>query len=424
MIGSNDSMIKDIQELLSIKSISGKAEGEYPYGKGVHDALEYVLNLCDKFGFRTKRCGNFLGYAEIGEGEKLMGILAHLDVVPAGTGWNTEPFSGVVKDGKLFGRGAIDDKGPAVTVIYAMKDLLDRGVKLNKRVRLIFGCTEEIGEWTDMEYYKEHEELPDFGFTPDADFPLIYAEKGIAIVELTMPLEKSGVESISGGEASNMVPPTCEVTLKDNKGEKIVISKTGVSAHGSTPELGINAISLAMEEIVSQNTSCPLAEFYMDVLGKTTKGELLNCYLKDEKSGEISINPGLIKIIDKNISLELDIRYPVSFTEEDVINRIKGRVSPYGVDAKVVGGEPSVFLDKDSDFIKNLLDAYQTTTGDFESKPMVMGGGTYARAMDNIVAFGPNFPGKECTEHQPNEYALVEDLYRAREIYSIAIERA
>lgn len=165
------------------------------------------------------------------------------------------------------------------------------------------------------------------------------------------------------------------------------------------------------------------AEFYNETIGQTYDGSLLNCKLSDEQSGDITINPGVIKMDEDWIYLALDIRYPISFTEEEVTRRITERVEPYGVEVHVAGGERSVFLDKDSEFIQGLLAAYREITDD-DSEPMVMGGGTYARAMDNIVAFGPVFPGRECTEHQPDEYILIEDLYKAREIYRLAIERA
>ena len=188
-------MIDALRKLIAIPSITdATAEEGKPFGKNVNDALVYMLNFCQDLGFRTKNCGNYLGFAEIGQGEELMGILCHLDVVPTGEGWQHDPFGGEVVDGRIYGRGAMDDKGPAMAAVYAMKDILDSGRKLNKRVRIIFGCQEETGDWVDMEYYKEHEEIPSFGFTPDADFPAIYGEKGILMVRLSMEASKSGFE--------------------------------------------------------------------------------------------------------------------------------------------------------------------------------------------------------------------------------------
>lgn len=413
-----DDMLKDLKGLVSIESVSGQPEGPWPFGKGPHLALEYCLELCGKFGFRTARCGNYMGYAEIGEGERLMGILVHLDVVPAGPGWTAEPFDATIKGERIYGRGVIDDKGPAIAAIYAMKELLDSGRPLGKRVRIIFGCSEETGEWKDMEYYKETEQLPDFGFTPDADFPLIYAEKGILDLVLRMAKEQSDLISVDGGEAPNMVAGKCEAVYLNEDGTEQAVMREGKSAHGSMPWLGENAIGFVMKDLKGR-----FAAFYNETIGQTSDGSLLDCKLADEQSGEITINPGVIKCDDDFVYLALDIRYPISYTAEEVTERITNRVRPYGVEVQVAGGERSVFLDRESDFIKGLLAAYREVTGD-DTEPMVMGGGTYARAMDNIVAFGPVFPGRECTEHQPDEYILIGDLYRAREIYRLAIERA
>ncbi|MGF6376600.1 succinyl-diaminopimelate desuccinylase [Clostridiales Family XIII bacterium PM5-7] len=410
-----DSIIDDLRGLIAIKSISGKAEGQYPFGKPAFEAMQYCLSLCEKFGFRTKNCDNYLGYAEVGEGEPLIGILVHVDVVPPGNGWITDPYIAEVKDEKIYGRGVIDDKGPAITVIHALKEIVDSGKKLDKRVRIIFGCSEENGNWLDMEHYKKMEEIPDYGFTPDADFPVIYAEKGIAMVELKMLKEKSGIVSINGGDAPNMVAGHCSVTFLDDNGKEHTIEKTGKSAHGSMPELGENAIGLAMEECKS-----PFGAFYREIIGNTTDGSRLDCNLKDEQSGEITINPGMIKTDGQWVKLTLDIRFPISYSVTDVVERVKQKVLPYGVLTELIGNEKPVYMNKDSAFIKKLMAAYHAVTGD-DTVPLTMGGGTYAKAMENIVAFGPVFPGRECTEHQPNEYIYVEDLYKAKKIYKKAI---
>ena len=312
----NDDMLQTLDGLVSINSVSSAPDGIYPFGKGPHDALEYCLNLCEKFGFRTKKCAEYMGYAEIGEGDALMGILVHLDVVPAGNGWTHDPFRATVVGDRVYGRGVIDDKGPAISVIYAMKDILDSGIRLNKRVRILFGCSEEKGSWEDMTYYKEHEELPDFGFTPDADFPLIYAEKGILGLMLTMDKQQSGIVEVSGGDAPNMVPSACTMTYVNKQNETVTLTAKGKSAHGSLPWLGENAIALAMEQ-----ADCYYAVFYNTLLGKTYDGSLMDCQLSDEQSGAITINPGVIQSDDKQIMLALDIRYPISFTEEDLYRR-------------------------------------------------------------------------------------------------------
>lgn len=410
--------IKSLGELISIESVAGIDVSEQaPFGKKSAEALDYVLNLCKEFGFRTKNCDYKSGWAEIGEGEEIVGILAHLDVVPAGNGWDYEPYALTEVDGKMYGRGVTDDKGPLMACVYAMKDLLDSGVKLNKRVRLILGQSEETGVWEDMEYYKQHEELPAYGFTPDADFPAIYGEKRLLCMTLTLPKENSGLVEINGGQASNMVADWCKAVWEEN-GVVKTIETEGKSAHASTPQDGENAISKAMAQL--DGVDSPLVKFYNKYIGDCLNGERMGCGLKDEQSGELTMNVGTVKTTEDSIVLTIDVREPVTFEDEDVFGAIRKAASEYGMIFEVEENTPPVYMDKNGPVITKLLEVYREETGDM-SEPEVIGGGTYARAMDNIIAFGPMIPGRELTEHQKNEYILKEDLLLIRKIYRKAI---
>lgn len=410
-------MIEALRQLIAIPSITGApAEEGAPFGKDVHDALIYMLEFCKAQGFRTKNCGDYLGYAEIGQGEELMGILCHLDVVPTGDGWHHDPFGGEIADGKIYGRGVMDDKGPAMAAVFAMKDILDSGRTLNKRVRIIFGCQEETGDWTDMDYYKAHEEIPSFGFTPDADFPAIYGEKGILMVRLSMDPSKSGFAQLSGGEAPNMVADWAKGTLPDGS----QLSERGKAAHGSTPEEGENAITKLMEKAAIRGSA--FARFYMEKIGWRLDGSGIGIGISDEASGPLTFNVGRVEMAEGKLSLEVDIRYPVTFSGEETAGRLQAAAAPYGVTAEVMTAMDPVYMDKDGPVIRALMDSYYQVTGD-TSPPQVMGGGTYARAMAGIVAFGPVFPGRDCTEHKRDEWIYVEDLEKAREIYRLAIEK-
>ncbi len=406
----------DLDGLLRIPSVAVQGDEQYPFGKPCAEALDYTLKLCESFGFRTKKCGNMLGWAEIGEGEEMIGILAHLDVVPEGAGWEYPAFAltrtTVDGEDRLYGRGVTDDKGPAMMCIYAMKVLLSSGVKLNRRVRIIFGLTEENGDWVDMAYYRENEELPTFGFTPDAAFPCGYAEKGIAVFELKMPLSESGIEAIAGGNAHNMVPDYCECVIN---GEKL--PATGVSAHGSTPEAGKNAIMALMNEISKNYPSCALADFITKKFEDACEGQGLGIAGSDAESGKLSLNLGVIEVKDDEVVMTVDIRYPVTKSYDSILTMLRANCKLYGITVEAAGHQLPVFTDKNSKLITTLTDVYSGITGS-DAEPFSMGGGTYARAMPNIVSFGPHFPGSASTEHQKNEYVTVSDVDKAVRIYA------
>ena len=411
-------MVKNLRELLAIESVAELGKEGFPYGPGPAKALEYVLALCESFGFRTKNAGGKYGYAEIGQGEQLIGILCHLDVVPAGKGWNFPPFAGTVDQGRLYGRGALDDKGPAIACIYAMKALMDSKLPLQRRIRIIFGQTEENGEWADIEAYKRCEQLPDCGFTPDGDFPAIYGEKGILLIKMTAPLSGSGFIYAEGGTAPNMVPDFCFVKCSDGA----QVTATGKSSHGSAPWTGENAITKMMKKLAAEKgEEMPFARVYMNLIGESFHGEKLGKIFQDEQSGKLSMNAGMLKTEGDRICLYLDIRYPVTCSEEKIVACISRVAAAQGMRAQVIHRMAPVYMDKGGSIMQKLLTAYQTVTGDF-SEPLVIGGGTYARSMKNIIAFGPNFPGHPCTEHEKNEYITLEDFRAIFEIYRTALE--
>lgn len=433
-----EQMIRSLQELIAFPSIKydGLTEEGYttengaPFGRNISAALEYTLGLCQKLGFRTKNCDGFVGYAEYGEGGEIMAILTHLDVVPEGNDWTYPPFGGEVHDGRIYGRGAIDDKGPAIAAIYALKAAADSGAKFGKRVRLIFGVDEEK-TWKDMAYYAAHEELPAFGFTPDANFPVVYCEKELIHCDLVKYFDGTGRRwNLSGGVANNAVPDSCELEWTDGNGETHEMVKKGVSAHGSRPEEGTNAVTMLMAQlkgdIEAGKADCPAelagcVDFYRDCIGEQTDGSPMGINFQDEVSGGTTLNMGKIRANEKECRLSIDIRFPLAATKELVLETIQERIKGYGFAIENVTNFPAVYLEKESPFLKTLMRIYRKHTGD-RTEPILMGGGTYARAMKNVVAFGPRFPGREVTEHQKNEYISVEDFIKSAEIYAEAIQ--
>lgn len=416
-------MLQTLNTLCSFKSVTERTnDPAHPYGEETNKALKFMLDTCKGFGFRTVNLDNQLGYAEIGEGEELFGILAHLDVVPVGSGWDHDPFSATVcDDGYIYGRGVVDDKGPAVASVYAMKDVLESGRKFTKRIRIIFGQTEEKGPWSDMDYYKEHEELPTMGITPDADFPALYGEKGIMHFTLSMPKDKAGFISVSGGQASNMVADEAKGSVKCGNSVRDFYEQ-GKASHGSSPQEGKNAISMLMAEVGDATDDCGMANFYNKYIAFDVHGERFGLDFLDEESGRLTLNVGKIEMTEDTVDLKMDIRYPVTFKSEEVISKLEAVAKAEGLTFILEEDKAPIYMDKNGPLITELVKVYRDITG-LDDEARVIGGGTYARAMPNIVAFGPMIPGRECTEHQRNERILLDDYLLLRKVYGEAFKR-
>lgn len=418
---NRETFLTALKGLMAIDSVAMvDVDEKHPYGTGPAKALDYVLDLCGRLGIPTVNRDGRTAWAEIGSGEEIVGILGHLDIVPVGDGWEHDP-KGEVCGNRLYGRGAVDDKGPTLAALFAMKELKDSGVPLKRRVRLIFGQCEETGDWDDMAYYAAHEQLPVYGFTPDADFPAIYGEKGLLNYELSLPLDKSGFLSAEGGDAPNMVPDWAKATAISPNGPKEYTAK-GHSAHASTPEKGSNAISVLMEELAKDGVQSPLVDFYQKHIGADYTGGLMGCGFSDEQSGGLTLNAGMLRTLQDRVVLTIDIRCPVTVPGDRVLTAIEAACAPYGITVACTEDTKPIYMDKNGRVITAMLEVYREVTGDM-SEPVVIGGGTYARAMPGIVAFGPMQPGRECTEHQRDEYILLEDLFQAEDIYKKTIEK-
>lgn len=404
-------MIEALQKLVSFQSIAKEEGPEYPYGKEVCGAKEYVLELAKSFGMRVEDVPGKYAYIEIGAGPRLIGILSHLDVVPAGDGWTQDPFGGEIVDGRIYGRGTTDDKGPTIAVLYAMKALKEK-TTLSARIRLILGQTEENGEWRDIEAYTDAEEIPECGFTPDGDFPAIQNELGAMVFRVQMP--QSGFLQGEGGTAPNMVPARARV-----KTEFGTYEASGKACHGCAPWLGLNGISELMEKVYQAEPENRFLRMYADLIGKTIYGEKLGIAAEDE-SGKLTLNVGLFEVRDETATLMVDIRYPAKKNPDEISGSLVRQFSSYGASCECVYHVRPLYTPSDSPVLGALLSAYREVTGD-DSRPISIGGGTYAKAMPNMVAFGPNFPGHENREHMEDEYILVEDFLKLEEIYERAL---
>lgn len=427
--------LKDLDSLIKIPSFLKEDNTKYPFGKDIQNALETMLQICKKLGMKTYiDPEGYYGYAEVGEGEKLVGVLGHLDVVPPGdlSKWDNPPFDPVVKDGKYYGRGSQDDKGPTLAAIYALKILLDCGFKLNYRVRFIFG-TDEENLWRDMPKYVEKEEMPTVGFTPDSKFPLIYAEKGLLQCKLIAKNESS--MEFKGGDAFNSVPSSIlvektkglvealeqleyEYVEKDGK-----IEVLGKSVHAQVAETGINAINRYLHALSISGTETKSGRFVVENLLGYDFAEPIFGQVKDEHSGELKFNVGKIEFTLENEILCIDMRIPVTYDKELIVKTLSEKAKEYGFEYVQHDYLKSIYTPLDSELVKTLMSAYQEVTGDLESQPIAGGGATYARAINNCVAFGYVLPNSPKTEHQPNEYIILDDMKVAMKIYMKAFEK-
>ncbi len=397
-------------------SLQKKLRGA-PFGKGAADCLEHFLSLAEKLGFETKNYEGYAGEVLFGEGEEFA-VLCHLDVVPAGSGWEKDPFGGIVEDGKIWGRGAMDDKGPAVCVLYAMKALKDEGFVPKKRIKLIVGCNEEDG-WACIEHYNEVAHMPKTGFSPDADFPVIYAEKGILHVRLHFPVIEPPFLRMQGGTGANMVCDLCEAVPRvfDEKraqslglaceGRKLV--SRGKSAHGSTPEKGVNAILPVLKYFEGESEAVRkiVAYLFDDAFGLKK--------LSDE-TGPLTLSPNKIVYRKGELQVICDIRYPATMSANAVHEKLRKMGVPY----ETLHHQKPLLVEKNDPLVTTLLGVYERCTGK-KAEPVAIGGGTYARALAHGVAFGPEMEGDEAVIHQPNEYITVERVKLLLEIYREAI---
>lgn len=451
VLNHKEDLLKDLFELLSVRSILGTdITEETPFGSGPREALDLILSFGKRDGYKTKLVENKAGHIEVGQGDELFGILGHVDVVPVvEADWISHPFKPEIRDGKIFARGSLDDKGPTMAAYYAVKLLDKLGVKWNKRVRVIIGSDEETG-FRCVEAYFKHEEQPASGFTPDAMFPLVYAEKARATFDHKLKfVDEDGdynykLVRFNGGQVLNMVIASAkaelvgevsdikekfenflvkeklegEVTVEDT----IKLTLKGKAAHGSTPQYGINGATKLAEFLSTlglDNNGKNFVDYIVEKLANDPFGEKLGIDYSDDEMGEATYNYGILDYdLEKKVGIvSTDCRHPMKF---DLVARLNG-VKVDNVDIEVTSTKEAHYVPKDDELVTTLMDVYRKHTGDTKNDAFVLGGGTYARCLKKGVAFGLLFPGKEDTMHQANEYLEVEDLLLATAIYAEGI---
>lgn len=431
-----DEIVQSTVEILRFDSSLQQPQEGCPFGKGAADCLQFFLQLASDMGFETRNYDNYVGEVIFGEGKEFA-ILAHLDVVPAGSGWKYPPFDGVINDDvseggvdgrKIWGRGAMDDKTPAIVCLYALKALKDEGISPKRKIKLIVGCNEEAG-WKCIEHYNEVAVMPEEGFTPDADFPVIYAEKGILHFTCSFPINDAPMSALKAGERVNMVCDGAQATLTRKAAERLVgyenpidgtnlsydnttniLRTSGKSAHGSTPDKGANALQAILKFLSEINDDCKAAYelLFDDVAG------LKN--MRDE-TGRLTMSPDLASFSNGVLRITTDIRFPSTHAPEEITDVLAARGVAYTVD----NYQAPLYNDPDGKLIKTLMKVYNEVTGE-NAKPIAIGGGTYARALKCGCAFGPERLGDEATIHQANEYVTFEQIRLMSDIYYKAIK--
>ena len=425
-------LLRYLEELVSYPSVLN--DDAPPFGQANIDCLNHAMQIGRNLGFTSVNVDNYAGYIEIGKGEKLIGIVGHLDVVPVSDTWKTDPFKMTLIDGKYYGRGTSDDKGGVVCGLIAMKIVNELVPDLNKRIRLIMGCNEENGSAC-LRYYVEKHGAVDYGFTPDGSFPVVFGEKGMIFATLKAPTSK--ILAIRGGTAHNAVcasviieVPAYSFNQSDlydyldangldhfvSKGETWKLHVFGTAAHASTPEEGVNAISYAMEGLYKAGFDDEFVNVYHELVSTGYYGEKTGIDLHDEY-GRLTFNIGVIKKVDDTVETSIDIRFPVTMKSAPIIEEMVKNGKGYIIDAE---GEEPLFFPLEHPMIQAMLKAYYDVT-DSQYEPLTMGGGTYARDMPNIVAFGCDTQEFNWHIHDDNEFVTLKSLQTQTEVYANAL---
>ena len=431
-----------LQGWVRIPSVKGDAEENAPFGREVRNMLDRAMQDARELGFEVRDFGGYACDITLGEAPEKIAVLGHLDVVPVGDGWTKPPFEALIENGRIYGRGTNDDKGPSLAALFAMKAIREAGIPLRKSIRMILGCDEESG-WEDMEYYGAHEQIPDMGFSPDACFPLINTEKGMLGLALRAPAAETGLKVIetATGDRVNVIPGECRA-LVEGGGETaakvrayaektglpytaevtergVLLTATGIPGHSAYPEGRRNAIGMMLLLLKELGAEGPVATL-ADAVGMESDGKSLGCACRDEVSKGLTCNMGILRLENGVWYGTLDMRCPVTADQEKLREAAVARLPGFEVETTTM--KPPHHVPAEGELVSSLLAAYTEETG-LEGKPMSTGGGTYAKVLKQGVAFGALFPDEEDLAHQADEYENIDRLMLAMKIYANALIR-
>lgn len=446
-------LLNDIVDMVKIPSVEGEPLDGFPFGKNVGKALDKALEISQKLGFKTKNIDGYMGYAEFGEGEDYIAVVGHLDVVPEGSGWKYKPYGGKIDNGKIYGRGVLDNKGPIISALYGLKAIANSNIKLDKKVRIIFGTNEETG-FNDIPYYLSKEKPPIMGFTPDCKYPVVYGERGIGRLNIKKKINLSGI-NVYGDFRSNVIPDNCNIdipkiyihediicyledrasiendTIKISdkidikiNSETITISAYGKQAPANAPQVGENAITNVIKYLLEENfiNDEELNNFFKFIdkyFYNEYYGEKLGINFEDKLTGKLYLAPYELKCNNEEITFSFGVRYPMTCKIDYITDAIK-KVLDFNIVLNIERNFNPVNFDKDSHLVKSLQLAYERVTG-LDGTPTTTSGGTYAKVMPNIVPFGPSFPGQKGIAHNHDEYMDIDDIILNAKIFANAI---
>lgn len=465
-----DALVDETAALLRIPSVEGPVQPGAPFGAEVARALGFVEELARRLGLEAVNVDGYAVHAHWGPQERLVGVLTHVDVVPAGEGWSVPPFGGVVRDGRLYGRGAIDNKGPTVAALFALAALAAVGAPVRRGMRLIVGGDEETGFECLRHYFRRHPR-PELAFSPDAVFPVVFAEKGILNLTVALPAPAGPLVRLGGGVRPNVVPDRAEAELVFDSPQqadewhrrlvsaaagrrarveveragtqaagtrgastepggapagRLVVRSQGIATHGSTPEKGVNAAAELLACLVEADrgqgvldpggTLALLAE-----AGRGVHGQGLGIFERDDVSGVLSCNLGVLELQGSEVVATFDIRYPVSLrSAESLVRRVSERVAAAGGRVAAATDDPPHYVPEESFIVRTLMEVYRSETGD-DTPPLAIGGGTYARLVPGAVAFGPVMPFSGVVPHEKDEHIELDHLRRLARLYAAAL---
>lgn len=437
-----DDFVRRLSRWIQVPSVKGEPDEGAPFGRDVRRMLDMAMVDAETMGFMTRAFDGYACDINLGDAPESIAVLGHLDVVPAGDGWSVPPFSATLDGDRLIGRGSMDDKGPSLAALYAMRAIKESGIPLKKSIRLILGCDEESG-WEDMAYYCEQTDIPEVGFSPDASFPVINTEKAMLHMILNAPVASTGlqVKQLWAGERMNVIPGEAKVLLAGDAAlakqvadyaaktglpytaevtdDGVWVTAEGIPGHSAYPQGRRNAIGMLLLLLKALGVEGPLATL-ADAVGMEHDGASLGCACADEVSGALTCNMGILHLQDGTITATLDMRCPITADLPGLKSAALSHLP--GLTASTVEMKEPHHVPADSELVTKLLAAYHEETG-LEPKALSTGGGTYAKVLKQGVAFGASFPDDEDLAHQANEYASIDGLMKAIKVYANALIR-